>query len=121
MITWPDIHFGPLNLWSMPRMVLDLEDEILYEKIISTNEAKGFQLKLVVSVFRGVQYLQLRKYFLSYEGEYIASREGVSMEYTLQSALTLLDGVMDVLSNEEDRATIMKHFTEKKLNLPEPS
>ena len=102
-------------------MVLDLEDEILYEKIISTNEAKGFQLKLVVSVFRGVQYLQLRKYFLSYEGEYVASREGVSMEYTLQSALKLLDAVMDVLSHEEDRAAIMTHFTEKKLNLPEPS
>ena len=43
----------------------------LYEKLIFENEEKGFQYKLTVSEFREVQYLHVRKYFLSYEGEYV--------------------------------------------------
>jgi hypothetical protein len=89
------------------------EEQEYYEKLIYENEAKGYQLKLVVNEFRGTQYVHLRKYFLSYEGEYVASREGVSMEASMDNILSLLDGLMEICSYEENKDTIAKHFNEK--------
>jgi hypothetical protein len=84
-----------------------------YEKLIYENEPKGYQLKLVVNEFRGVQYIHLRKYFLSYEGEFIPSREGVSMEASIHNILSLLEGLMEICSFEESDATILEFFSEK--------
>ena len=91
---------------------MDHEPE-LYEKLVYDNELKGYQLKLVVNEFRGVQYVHLRKYFLSYEGEYIPSKEGISMEASMDNILSLLDGLMEICSYEENRDTIAKHFNDK--------
>ena len=44
------------------------ESPEFYQRIIYENEAKAYQLRLVVNEFRGVQYIHLRKYFLTYEG-----------------------------------------------------
>ena len=88
-------------------------DETLYEKIISENLEKGTQLRLVVSEFREVQYLHLRKYFLSYEGEFIPTKEGASFPVTIQSIYALLDGLVEICSHEESIDSITKHFQEK--------
>ena len=53
---------------------MDEENPPLYEKLIYTNEDKFFQVRLVVSEFRDSIYLHIRKYFLSFEGEYIPSK-----------------------------------------------
>ncbi len=95
---------------------MEFEPE-LYEKIIYENEPKAYQLKLVVNEFRGVQYVHIRKYFLSYEGEYIASREGVSMEASMHNILSLLDGLIELCSKEESSETIRKHFSDLLCNL----
>lgn len=89
------------------------EEQDFYEKLIYENEAKGYQLKLVVNEFREVQYVHLRKYFLSYEGEYVASREGISMEASMDNILSLLDGLIELVSFEEAKDTINKYFNEK--------
>ena len=49
-----------------------MDSNILYEHLIAENFEKGFQVKLVVNDFREITYIQLRKYFLSYEGEWIS-------------------------------------------------
>jgi len=84
-----------------------------YEKLIYENEIKGYQLKLVVNEFRGLQYVHLRKYFLSYEGEYVPSREGVSMEASIHNILSLLEGLMEICSLEESDSTILEFFRER--------
>ena len=43
-----------------------MDSEVEYEKTIYENLEKGYQLRLVVNEFRGVQYLHIRKYFLTY-------------------------------------------------------
>ncbi len=95
---------------------MEFEPE-LYEKIIYENEPKAYQLKLVVNEFRGTQYVHIRKYFLSYEGEYIPSREGVSMEASMHNILSLLDGLIELCSKEESSETIKKHFSDILCNL----
>lgn len=78
-----------------------MEEPELYEKIISDNDAKFYQLRLVVNEFKGKTYLHIRKYFLSYEGEYVPSSEGVSMEASIDSIKNLLDGLIEISSFAE--------------------
>lgn len=85
----------------------------LYEKLIFENEEKGFQYKLTVSEFREVQYLHVRKYFLSYEGEYVPTKEGASIPATIQNIFALLDGLIEICANEESVDVITEYFGNK--------
>ena len=85
----------------------------LYEKIISENLDKGYQLRLVVSEFRDVQYVHLRKYFLSYDGVFVPTKEGASMPATISSIYALLDGLIEICSYEESVDSISKHFQDR--------
>lgn len=93
------------------------ESEVLYEKLIHEDEAKGVQLKLVVNVFRDVQYIHIRKYFLSFEDGYIPSKEGVSMPASISNIFALLDGLLEIVSHEEGIEAIARHFESKILDL----
>ncbi len=93
----------------------------LYEKLIYQNDDKFYQLRLVVNEFRGKQYVHVRKYFMTYEGEYQASKEGISMEASMSNTLSLLDGLTEIVSKEESVAIINKHFSDKILELQKPA
>lgn len=89
-----------------------MDSEVLYSKLIHENYEKGFQIKLVVNEFKGVIYFHLRKYFLTYEGEWQASREGVSIPAEIDNIYNLLDGLLDVISQAEGRE-IIEHYYNK--------
>ena len=38
----------------------------VYEKVIHYDEVKETQIRLTISSFRGIEYLHLRKYYLSF-------------------------------------------------------
>lgn len=90
-----------------------MSDTLLYEKVISENTEKGSQLRLVVNVFRDVEYLHLRKYFLSYEGEWMPTKEGASFPCTMQSIYALLDGLIEICAAEESIDAVNQHFQER--------
>ena len=92
-----------------------MDSNILYEKLIEENMDKGFQVKLVVNDFRETTYIQLRKYFLSYEGDWVASREGVSIPASLENIYSLLDGLLDICAKAEGEE-IVRHYALKVLN-----
>ncbi len=73
---------------------------------------KGYQIKLVVNDFRDVTYIQLRKYFLSYEGEFIPSKEGVSVPASIENIYGLLDGLLDICAQAEGE-DIIRHYAAK--------
>ncbi|NBW22459.1 MAG: hypothetical protein EBR82_82380 [Caulobacteraceae bacterium] len=83
-----------------------VDSNILYERLIEENLEKGFQVKLVVNDFREVTYIQLRKYFLSYEGEWIPSREGVSIPASIENIYQLLYSLLDICSKAEGQEVI---------------
>ena len=89
----------------------------LYEKLVYQNDDKFYQLRLVVNEFKGKQYIHIRKYFLTYEGEYQASKEGISMEASISNIFSLLDGLMEIVSKEESVSLIDEYFSNKKLQL----
>lgn len=84
-----------------------------YDKTIYTNELKGYQLRLVLSEFREKYYIHIRKYFLSYEGEYVASKEGISMEASFDNVISLIDGLANLCSDAELKQILESHICQK--------
>ena len=84
-----------------------------FEKVIFENEEKGFQYRLTVSEFKDVEYLHLRKYFLSYEGEWMPTKEGASFAASIQNIYALLDGLLELCSNAEGIDSLLEHFSTK--------
>lgn len=98
-----------------------MDETFLYEKLIYDNHDKFYQLRLVANEFKGKQYIHVRKYFQTYEGEYQASREGISMEASITNILTLLDGLIDLVSKEEAISVINAYFKDKLSDLQKDS
>lgn len=92
-----------------------MDENILYSKVIEENMEKGFQVRLAVNDFREVTYIQLRKFFLSYEGDWVPSREGVSIPASTENIYALLDGLFDICSVAEGNE-IIQHYSEKLKN-----
>ena len=86
-----------------------MADAILYEKLISENNEKNFQVKLVLSEFRGVTYLSIRKYFLSFDEGFVPSKEGISIPYEMASSYALLDALVDLCSSNETENSKLEH------------
>ena len=94
---------------------MSVEDgSIVYSKVIEENMDKGFQIRLVVSEFREETYLQFRKYFLSYEGEWVPSKDGVSMIISFENVYSIIDGMFDICANSEGEEIITKYFNKIK-------
>lgn len=89
-----------------------MDDNIHYNKLIEENMEKGFQVRLVINEFRDVQYIQLRKYFLTYEGEWQASREGISIPASIENIYGILDGMLDICAKAEGE-DIIRHYADK--------
>lgn len=92
-------------------LVLD-DSNIVYQKLIYENADKFYRLYLTVSEFRDRYYVNIRKYFQSYEGEFIPSKEGVSMEASINNVSSLLEGLLEIASQEEG-AQMIKALYEK--------
>ena len=86
-----------------------MDDNIHYNKLIEENMEKGFQVRLVVNEFRDIEYIQLRKYFLTYEGDWQASREGISIPASMENIYALLDGLLDICAKAEGE-DIIRHY-----------
>lgn len=89
-----------------------MDENILYSKTIEENMDKGFQVRLAVNDFRDTTYIQLRKYFLSYEGEWVPSREGVSIPASTENIYALLDGLFEICSVAEG-TEIIEHYAQR--------
>jgi len=81
-----------------------------YEKVIHYDEAKETQVRLVVNEFRGVEYLHVRKYFLDFEEEWRAGREGVAMPLDLSNSRELFAGLIEILSLAESKDILEEFF-----------
>lgn len=89
-----------------------MDSNILYDKLIEENMDKGYQVRLVVNEFREVIYFQLRKYFLSYEGEWIPSREGISVPASIENIKSVLDGLLEICAKAEG-TEVIEYYAEQ--------
>jgi len=82
----------------------------LYEKIVYQDEAKENQVRLVVSSFKGVEYLHLRRYYMDFDEEWHPSSQGVAMPMDLDITVELFKGLAEIMSLAESRETIEEYF-----------
>ena len=85
--------------------VSDKYDKLIYEDI---NKFK--QLHLTVSSFKDTDYISIREYFLSYEGQWTPSKIGVSIPANIDSIYAILDGLLEIMSKAEGREIITKYY-----------
>jgi len=82
----------------------------VYERVIHYDEAKHIQVKLIVSTFRGVEYLGIRKYYLDFDEEWKPSNEGISIPLDLNNSKELFIGLTEILSLAESKQVIADTF-----------
>tara|TARA_Y100001937_G_scaffold105071_1_gene145635 strand:- start:225 stop:524 length:300 start_codon:yes stop_codon:yes gene_type:complete len=82
----------------------------MYEKVVHYNEDKEIQVRLTVNTFRGIEYLHLRKYYLSFNEEWCPSPEGIAMELDFDNSRELFAGLVEILSLAESKEILEEHF-----------
>ena len=82
----------------------------MYEKVVHYNEDTEIQVRLTVNTFRGIEYLHLRKYYLSFNEEWCPSPEGIAMELDFDNSRELFAGLVEILSLAESKEILEEHF-----------
>lgn len=88
------------------------DEELIYERVIFSNEAGDIQYRLQVKFFYGKEWLHIRKFFLSFQEEWVPTKEGFSIPFELASASNLFSACLEILSLNESRELILEHFNE---------
>ena len=73
----------------------------LFSRVLYYNPEKEIQIRITVNEFRNVQYLHIRKYFLDFEGEWVPTKDGISMPLEISNTLALFLAVSELLSEAE--------------------
>ena len=82
----------------------------VYEKLIHYDEKKEVQVRLVVSTFRGIEYLHLRKYYLDFNEEWCPTPEGIAMELDFDNSRELFAGLVEIISLAESKDILEEYF-----------
>jgi len=72
-----------------------------YSRVIHYDAVKEIQVRLTVNIFRGTEYLGLRKFYLDFNEEWKPSPEGISMPLDLLNSRELFIGLSEILSLAE--------------------
>lgn len=86
-----------------------MTDTLEYSKVFYENDIKDLQWRLTVSFFKGQYYLNIRKYFLTFEEDYQPTKEGMTIPLELSSTYSLISGLLDILS-EAEKESLQKVF-----------
>ena len=89
----------------------------MYKKVIHYDEEKEVQVRLIVSSFRGIEYLHLRKYYLDFNEEWKPTPEGVAMPLDFHNSRELFVGLTEILSLAESKEIIEEQFQDLINNL----
>ena len=82
----------------------------VYEKLIHYDDKKEVQVRLVVSTFRGIEYLHLRKYYLDFNEDWCPTPEGIAMELDFDNSRELFAGLVEIISLAESKDILEEYF-----------
>ena len=74
---------------------------------------KGIQYRFTISEFRNNNYIGVRHWIQDYEGDFIPTKNGFTMPYTLHTTSGLLKSLMAVLAKAEVLNEVLKHIKEE--------
>mgnify|MGYP006419983297 CR=1 FL=1 len=82
-----------------------------YYKVLHETDAN--QIRLTINEFRDIEYLHFRKYFLEFDGNWLPSKDGVSMPLSIANTQGLLEAMLDILALTESKTILEDHFKEQ--------
>jgi TPP-dependent indolepyruvate ferredoxin oxidoreductase alpha subunit len=88
--------------------MIDLEAPAIYEKIIQETDHE--QVRLVISTFRDIEYISLRKYYLDFDEEWKPSNQGITIPIDMENTRNLFQGLVEILSLAESKAILEEQF-----------
>jgi TPP-dependent indolepyruvate ferredoxin oxidoreductase alpha subunit len=88
--------------------MIDLDAPAIYEKMIQETDHE--QVRLVISTFRGIEYISLRKYYLDFDEEWKPSNQGISIPIDMENTRNLFQGLVEILSLAESKAILEEQF-----------
>ena len=76
---------------------------------------------MVVSTFRGVEYLHLRKYYMDFDEEWKPTPDGIAMPIDFNNTRELFRALTEILSLAESKEIIEENFEDliKSIYLPD--
>ncbi len=97
------------------------EAPAVYEHVIHYDEEKETQIRVVVSTFRGIEYLHLRKYYMDFDEEWKPTPEGIAMPIDFSNTRELFRALTEILSLAESKQIIEENFEDliKSIYLPD--
>ena len=81
-----------------------------YTKVIYYDQDREEQVRLIVSTFRYVEYLSIRKYYLDFEEEWKPSNVGVTIPMSIDTSKERFVALIEILSLAESKDVIETHF-----------
>jgi hypothetical protein len=84
----------------------------MYERVVHYDTEKEIQIRLTVSVFRGIEYLHLRKYYMNFDEEWCPTPEGVAFPLDFSNSRELFAGLVEILSLAESKEIIEENFSD---------
>ena len=102
-------------------MIQIYEAPPVYEHVIHYDEEKETQIRVVVSTFRGVEYLHLRKYYMDFDEEWKPTPDGIAMPIDFNNTRELFRALTEILSLAESKEIIEENFKDliKSIYLPD--
>ena len=88
--------------------MIDLDAPAIYEKMIQETDHE--QVRLVISTFRDIEYISLRKYYLDFDEEWKPSNQGISIPIDMENTRNLFQGLVEILSLAESKAILEEQF-----------
>ena len=80
---------------------MDEDSSLVFSHVLKEDETTFSRWMLTVSEFKGVQYLNIREYFLDFEAEWKPTKKGISIPLELMFTTNLLTGLIKLLENNE--------------------
>lgn len=79
---------------------------MIFEKVIYERPTGDEQYRLSLSEWNGQEVLSFRKYFLSFEEEWLPTKEGFSIPLDISTSNTLFEAILEIISRSEYREII---------------
>lgn len=95
-----------------------MNERPIFSRTVHYDPIKEIEVRLTINEFRGVQYIHIRKYFLDFEGEWVPTKDGISMPLNISCTLSLFLALSEIMSEAEkdliDEAlqSIIKQYSE---------
>lgn len=81
---------------------MELTNSVQFSFLLKEDLDTFSRWMLTVTEFRGVQYLNIREYFLDFEAEWVPTKKGISVPLELAFTSNLLEGLTVMLKDVDN-------------------